>query len=214
MLEIASPDGDEGYPGDFILRGCYTLHQWGLSVQLTATTSAPTPVNILHHSYFNLDGKGEIAGHVLQIEGDTYLEFDTEGLPTRRRLSVAGSGYDFSSPRKLVPHERFDTSFVVSPEPLAHPAHVAMLVSSAGDLKMKVRTTEPGLHFYNGFAAAAPVPGLEGRPHLPASGICLEATRFNDAFNLPHLGDVILRPGQTYNQRTEFIFEPLRGSSS
>ncbi|MEO3388729.1 aldose epimerase family protein [Mesorhizobium sp. CAU 1741] len=207
-LEIHSPDGDEGYPGNLVLRCRYELHRWGLGVELAATTSAPTPVNILHHSYFNLDGEGQIAGHSLQIEAENYLEFDAEGLPTGRLLPVAGSALDCRSPRLLVADERIDASFVVAPRPLATPAHVATLLGSRRDLRMHVRTTEPGLHVYNGFAAAAPVPGLDGRPHLPSSGLCLEATRFNDAVNIPALGDVILRPGETYRQETRFAFEP------
>ena len=206
-FEIASPDGDEGYPGALVLRCRYQLDAHGFSVELTATTDAPTPVNILHHSYFNLDGTGQIDGHTLEIAAERFLEFDAEGLPTGRLCKVAGSEMDFSFPRRLVAGERFDTSFVVSPAPQAEPVHAATLVSSTGDLIMRVATTEPGMHFYNGYAAAAPVPGLDGRPHLPSSGLCLEATRFNDAVNIPSLGDVILRPGQTYRQKTEFAFE-------
>lgn len=73
---------------------------------------------------------------------------------------------------------------------------------------MDVHTTEPGLHFYSGFAAEAPVSYLDGRPCLPETGLCLEATRFNDAVNQPRFGDVLCHPGRAYHQRTEFRFHP------
>ena len=213
-LEIVSPDSDEGYPGELVLRCRYSLTPMALMVELTATTDAPTPVNVLHHSYFNLDGQGQVAGHTLQIAADEYLEFDEAGLPTGRRLKLAGAYADFTTGRRLIEDERFDVSFVISPEVQPRPVRAATLVSSSEDLKMIVRTTEPGLHFYNGYAAAAPVPGLDGRPHLPSSGICLEATRYNDAMNMPGLGDVILRPGQTYRQKTQFAFERLNAEGA
>lgn len=215
MLEVVSPDGEEGYPGALVLRCRYEVSALGISVELTATSDAPTPVNILHHSYFNLDGAGQIDGHTLQIGAKDWLEADADGLPTGRLMAVAGSGMDFSQPRLLTSDERIDTSFVLAPVPREEPVHAATLTSSCRDLAMHVATTEPGLHFYNGYAAAAPVPGLDGRPHLPSSGLCLEATRFNDAVNIPAFGDVVLRPGRTYRQKTEFAFERLseRGES-
>lgn len=208
-LEIRSLDGDEGYPGELTLQCRYTVDESGLSVELSATTTAPTPVNILHHSYFNLDGAGQIGGHTLEISAGEYLEFDAEGLPTGRKLPMAGSAFDFREPRTLSADERFDASFVLAGSPRITPVHAATLVGSRKDLRMDVHTTEPGLHFYDGYAAAAPVPGLDGRPHLPCSGLCLEATRFNDAVNLPQLGDVILRPHDTYLQETRFSFTPI-----
>jgi aldose 1-epimerase len=49
-FELVSPDGEEGYPGRLTARVVYTLTPAGeLWVEMTATTAAPTIVNLAHH---------------------------------------------------------------------------------------------------------------------------------------------------------------------
>lgn len=206
---ITSADGDEGYPGDICASCQYALQDTALIVTITATASQKTPLNFLHHSYFNLDGRGQIHDHSLQILGETYIEFDDAGLPTGQILPVAGTRFDFRRFRKLPAPAHFDTSYVLAGGLHSKPRLAGVLQSSRADLSMAVHTTEPGLHFYSGFAAQAPVSYLDGRLCLPETGLCLEATRFNDAVNMPQFGDVMISPSQPYVQRTEFHFTPL-----
>ncbi|NDW33411.1 aldose epimerase family protein [Salipiger sp. PrR007] len=205
-LEITSPDGDEGYPGTLTTRCHYELGTNGIAITLTAETTAPTPVNFLHHSYFNLDASESIAGHSLQILASEVLEFDEERLATGRFLPLEGTCHDYREPRCLGPDVREDTSFVLPGGLQTEPRLAARLTDSTGRLTMEVLTTEPGMHFYSGFVAAAPVPLQDGRACLAEAGLCLEATRFNDAVTFPAFGDVITRPGKPYRQRTEFRF--------
>jgi aldose 1-epimerase len=69
-----------------------------------------------------------------------------------------------------------------------------------------VWSTEPGLQLYDAAKLDVPVPGLDGRAYGPNAGLCLEAQRFPDAINHPNFGNVILRPGETYRQVTEYRF--------
>lgn len=53
-----SPDGDQGYPGTLTAHARYSLSgSHDVLVEYWAETSAPTPVNMTNHSYFNLSGK-------------------------------------------------------------------------------------------------------------------------------------------------------------
>lgn len=205
---IHSPEGDEGYPGALDARCRYELQDYCLSVTIEAEVSAPCPVNFLHHSYFNLDGAGLIHAHQLQMLSDQVLEFDSDGLPTGRILPVADTRFDFQAPQQLRWPAQYDASFVLVGGLQDQPRPAARLFSGDGRLSMEVHTTEPGLHFYSGFAATASASYLDGRPCLPETGLCLEATRFNDAVNQPHFGDVITRPDRPYRQRTEFHLIP------
>ncbi|MGY6704635.1 aldose epimerase family protein [Roseinatronobacter sp.] len=204
---IDSPDGDEGYPGALEARCRYDLSGLCLAVTIEAEVSAPCPVNFLHHSYFNLDGAGLIHGHRLQMLADHVLEADDKGLPTGRVLPVADTRFDFRAARQVPQPAQYDASFVLQGGLQDQPRLAGNLFSSDGQVQMTVHTTEPGLHFYSGYAAAAPVNYADGRPCLLKTGLCLEATRFNDAVNQPHFGDVITRPDKPYHQRTEFHFK-------
>lgn len=203
---IHSPDGDEGYPGAMDVTCRYDLGDLSLVVTIDAQVTAPSPVNFLHHSYFNLDGQGLIHDHRLQMLADRVIEFDTDGLPTGRILPVAESRLDFRIPRPILRPAHYDASFMLEGGLMAQPRAAGRLFSGDGLLAMEVRTTEPGLHFYSGFAAEAPAHYLDGRPCVAETGLCLEATRFNDAMNQPDFGDVIIRPDRPYHQRTEFHF--------
>ena len=96
-LEMVSPAGDEGYPGALTTKVSYTLTPAGeLDIDMTATTDAPTIVNLVHHSYWNLAGHaaGTIRGHELSVAADRYLPVDDGGIPMAR--IPAGSTIIFS----------------------------------------------------------------------------------------------------------------------
>ena len=53
-----SPHGDQGYPGELKAHARYSLRgTLDVVVEYWAETTAPTPVNMTNHSYFNLAGK-------------------------------------------------------------------------------------------------------------------------------------------------------------
>ncbi|KAF4520144.1 hypothetical protein B566_EDAN008962 [Ephemera danica] len=58
-LSYLSADGEEGYPGQVLAHVTYWLSEMNeLHVQMLATATKPTPINLANHAYFNL------AGHV------------------------------------------------------------------------------------------------------------------------------------------------------
>lgn len=55
ILTYVSAAGEEGFPGTLTARVTYRLREDdSLSIEHKATTTAPTPVNLANHSYFNL----------------------------------------------------------------------------------------------------------------------------------------------------------------
>lgn len=147
---IVSPDGDEGYPGTLATRCSYKIAGNALTVEMTATTDAATPVNLLHHSYFNLDGQGTIKKHQLMIAADARAVTGADGLPTGEFAALSGDDYDFRHMRSPAAWAAYDVSYVLRKNTHRDLAIAAVLASSAGDLKMSVSTTEPALHFYDG----------------------------------------------------------------
>ena len=90
-LELDSPAGDQGFPGRLRAVVRYRLDdEMGWAIEYEATTDAPTVVNLTHHDYFNLAGRGSVLGHELQIFGSRYCEVDEALIPTAI-ATVAGT---------------------------------------------------------------------------------------------------------------------------
>lgn len=211
-LEHVSPSGEEGFPGTVRAHCVYRLEAPAtLRIVLTATTDAPTALNLAPHPYFNLDGSASIDAHRLTVAADFHTPTDDEGIPTGEIRMVAGTGYDFRSARALGdaarPAKGYDGNLVLrrgGAAPGLLP--VATLASPGGDLTMQVQTTEPGLQLYDAPTLDLPVAGVDGRRYGPRAGLAIEPQRFPDAPNHAHFPSVILRPGEISRQESLFVF--------
>lgn len=206
-LTLQSADGDQGFPGNVTARCLYRLDDdIGLTVELSATTDAPTHVNLTQHSYFNLDGAGTVANHQLQLFADAYTPVDRHLIPTGEIAPVTGTRFDFRTPRVLsAAGGPLDHNFVLPGAAGAGGGRLAArLISASGDLTLEVVTTKPGLQVYDGAKIAVPAPGLGGRTYQAGAGLCLETQYFPDTPNQPTFPPSLLLPGQTYAHRTVF----------
>jgi aldose 1-epimerase len=219
-MALVSPDGDHGYPGELSVTCRYTLLDPGtLRVELTATSDAPTILNLCHHSYFNLDGSDDILDHELSVRANLITPVDADLIPDGSLVPVSGTPFDFRTPRPIRhanpdgTRHWYDHNFVLRREkwePKAanglELAQAATLRSVKSGISMEVWTTEPCLQVYDGFKIDTPVPGLDGKRYGACAGICLEPQHAPDSPNLPHLPSTVLRPGELYRQRTEYRF--------
>lgn len=208
-----APDGDMGYPGTLTARATYRLDA-GLVIELTATTDAPTVVNLVNHAYFNLagQGSGDVMAQHLRVEAGHYLPVDAQLIPTGEVLSVAGTAFDFRSPRPIgaaLPGPGgFDHNLCLS-APLGADGLRPCLQATdpVSGRRMRLSTTEPGVQLYTG-AHFAGTPGKAGARYPRFAGFAAETQRFPDSPNRPQFPSARLDPGQTYRHVMRFDFTP------
>jgi aldose 1-epimerase len=211
-LSYLSPDGEEGYPGNLHVVVTYKLTADNeLQIDYEAVTDKPTPVNLTHHSYFNLSGTkgGDILDHELMIDAGSFTEVDEHLIPTGELKNVEGTPFDFR--KAFVIKERieqvaggYDHNFVLNNKGAL--AKVAELYDGNSGRIMEVYTTEPGMQFYSGNFLDGTITGKKGIIYHKHAGLCLETQHFPDSPNHPHFPNTILRPGDKYSQRTLYRF--------
>lgn len=213
VFHYRSPDGEEGYPGTLDVEVTYTLTEENeLIWDAKAVTDAPTIVNLVHHTYWNLSGdpRQSINDHLLQIHADHFLPTNAGLIPAGQGAEVADTPMDFTSPRLI--GERVDADFealhfaggydhcwVLRPSEGMRPA--AVLSHPASGRKMEVFTNQPALQFYGGNFLDGSIVGKNGHTYGHRTGLCLETENFPDAPNQPSFPSAVLRPGEVYHHR-------------
>ena len=209
-FSYTAKDGEEGYPGNLAVKVIYTLTDDNeLKWQAQATTDAPTILNLVHHTYWNLSGDPakSINDHVLMLDADDYLPTDAGLIPTGKVDPVAGTPMDFTQPTTI--GDRIDADF----EALKHGGgydHAWVLKQGGGvrlaarlkDPKsgrvMEVFTNQPAIQFYGGNFLDGKAIGKGGVAYARRTALCLESEGFPDSPNKPSFPSPVLRPGETY----------------
>jgi len=208
-LRYLSPDGEEGYPGNLTVTVIYWLtDEDELKIAYEAESDKPTPVNLTHHSYFNLagQGQGDVLDHELMLNADYFTPVDEELIPTGEIRPVAGTPWDFTKPKPIgaemaaVPGG-YDHNFVLRGETGTLKLAARVTEPSTGRV-MEIYTTEPGVQFYSGNFLDGTITGKGGKVYQKHFGFCLETQHFPDSPNHPHFPSTILRPGQKYTSLT------------
>lgn len=198
-LSLRLPDGEGGFPGNRHLSVTYSLSSPDtLRMEVVAETDRPTLFNAANHSYWNLDGTANWQGHRLRIAANHYLPADAAVLPTGEIATVAGTAFDFREGRIAGPgNPPLDTCFCLSRDRV--PLRPVLELAGRSGIRMELSTTEPGVQIYDGSGAARP-------GHAGGEGVAIEAQGWPDAPNHADFPPVLLSPGETYRQITEWRF--------
>jgi len=196
-LTFASPAGAHGFPGAVKAVVRYTLLESALVVEYEASSDADTVLNLTNHAYFNLAGRGDILDHILQIDADCYLPIDAKSIPTGELRPVAGTPFDFTTPKpigqdifagdpQLTQAGGYDHNF-------CNPGKIEVSEPVTGRC-MSVETDLPGVQLYTGNNLPA-----------PHTAFCLETQAWPDSPN-QWPGQCLLKAGALYKTTTRFDF--------
>jgi aldose 1-epimerase len=224
-LTYISAAGEEGYPGQLRAVVTYRLTEDDtLEINYEATTTAPTPVNLANHSYFNLTGDPtqSILGHHLQINAAAFTPVDATLIPTGEQRPVAGTPFDFRHAtsvgsriddidEQLKLGHGYDHNWILQPTDGGKGALrlAATLMDPVSGRVLELRTTQPGLQFYSGNFMNGK-PSKQGTVYAFRTGLCLETQHFPDSPNHPAFPNTILRPGERYSEKTVLQFHTSR----
>lgn len=209
---LASPDGEEHFPGNVNIKVRFTLLKNGLSIKYNAVSDKDTVLNLTNHSYFNLkgEGKGDIKDHIVQINAQKYTPVDKVLIPAGVMAYVTGTAFDFQTPKRVredmdngrLP-DGYDHNFVLGDGKEMRTA--AVVSEPATGRVMTVCTDKPAIQFYIGIGLNGEK-GKNKHKYKKYAGLCLESQFCPDSPNKPQFGSCVLKAGEEYCFTTTYTF--------
>jgi len=212
-LELNSPAGDQGFPGNAVIRVTYALKEdKGLHIIYDAICDRDTVFNMTNHSYFNLAGQENTHKAMEQeliIPGRFFNPDDAANIPTGELRKVDATPMDFRSPKAigqdigeayepLKLQGGYDHNWEVFCNPCA------ILLDRESGREMAVHTDCPGIQFYAGnFLDEV---GKGGIHYGKRTGVALETQFYPDALHHPQWPQPITKAGEKYHSETVYMF--------
>ncbi|MBL4631365.1 MAG: galactose mutarotase, partial [Paraglaciecola sp.] len=219
MLQLTSPNGDQGFPGAISVKVVYTLSEQNrLKIEYFATSNQTTLYNPTNHSYFNLSGhnSGSVKNHQVQLLASHYTPTNEQAIPTGEIATVDNSPFDL---RELTPisqpltsdhqqikygngldHNLCLDSYVADSKVAVY---AGQAVSNDHDINLKIYTNMPGMQIFtaNHFGNKN---GKDGTPYQAHQGVCFETQFYPDSPNQPHFPSATLEAGKEFYSVTEY----------
>lgn len=218
-LSLASPDGEEGYPGSLEVRVTYTLSGGALDIAYWGRSGRDTVFNPTNHTYFNLSGhgSGSVEGQYIRLNASRYTPAAPGAIPTGEIAPVEGTPMDLRRLQPIGAHiddpfeqltlaGGWDHNWAVDGWDGTSLRPAARAWSPDTGIAMEASTTLPGVQFYAGnFLEGCPA-GKGGAAYGRRCGFCLETQFFPDTPNQPRFPSCVLRAGEEYRSATRYRF--------
>ena len=200
---LHSPDGDQGFPGNFDLVVNYSVaDDNSLLVKYIGKCDKECPACITNHAYFNLNGyNSSILNHTLKLNATKFLELDDSAIPTSKILDVKdNSAFDFTK-EKTIGLDFLNHEQMITARGYDHPylnedlatKPCAKVTSDDGKLSLELTTDYPAFQFYTGnyiHANGDIIARDDNKPYANQSGLCLEPEYYPDCVHMKEFASV------------------------
>ncbi|GAX08086.1 aldose 1-epimerase [Secundilactobacillus silagincola] len=186
---------EDNFPGDLDARITYTFNDDNeVSINFSAASTAATLFNPTCHIYWNLtDGQKTLDDQLLKVNSTRRLDLASDKVPTGKFNKLAGTGYDFSTPRDIpsaladiksqYDKDEIDDIYEVTP---SDTDPIAVLSDKSSNRHVAIYSDRNALVVYT---ANLPEGGQ------PYNALATEAQTLPDAPNHAGFGDITLHPG-------------------
>ena len=206
-----SVDGEEGFPGDLAVQLRFTLTENNeLILTYQADTDEATPINLTHHSYFNLStNEDDVKSHFHQMNASNWLAQDDNFVVTGKLIPVEGTHHDFRKGKTISEGwdevNGYDQTYALD-KTYGDLSFVSKTSSESSGLSLSVYSTEPIAHFYTAKYNQVEN-GKGGKSYGEFSGFCVETQHAPNSVNIPEFPSTVLQPEEIYHQTTIYKVE-------
>lgn len=211
-LRLESPDGDQGFPGNAVIRVTYAVEETSLKLYYDALCDQDTVFNMTNHSYFNLAGHSateRAMAQTLMMPARVFTVADAESIPTGEMRCVDNTPMDFRIAKPVgrdigADYEPlhlqggYDHNFEAFGSPCA------ILSDPVSGRTMEVYTDCPGIQLYSGNYLNNS--GKDGVFYHRLAGVALEPQFYPDSVNRPQWKQPFLPANTPYHSETEYRF--------
>ena len=190
LFSLFSPDGDNGFPGNFTMTVRYSLQGSTIRIDFGGETDKATVYAPTVHHYFNLNNAESVLEAKLQVNAKGHLEVDSGLIPTGRILPCEGK-FDLNDLRVI--GEDLDDCFVTAGE--------KQCVLEMGNCRLETWSDMPAVQIYTGSSMP------EG--YRVNQGIAIEPEFYPDSPNHPEFPSAVLRPGEKFHRYIEYRFTEI-----
>ena len=215
-----SPDGENGFPGEFDVSVKYEFTEDNeLRIHYQGICDEPTVANMTNHSYFNLKGNDSettVEDVKVWLKASHYTKIRHGAIPTGEIASVKGTPFDFTTMKQISQDidaenaqlalvKGYDHNFVIDDYEAGKVQKIAEVVDEKALRCMEVYTDLPGVQLYTGNNM---VPELgKGDALYPCrGGICLETQFFPNCARQEGFIKPVVTPEKPFTSTTIYKF--------
>lgn len=220
-----SPDGEAGFPGEVDAWYVYTIYknESKFDLDIYATASELTPVNLSNHTYFRLGKTNDckdIKGHGLTIPANFVGEYDCMKVPYTggqivediKPINFQSGLWDFTNKKQIGENiSRFQEPGV---DPVSNGYdhiwfmsdgdHTIKLENKMTNINLTVTTDATGVIMYSNCYPHIGMPMNDGNEtDTQYAAITIEPYTF---FTKDTIGDMLIEPGTPFTRHISYVF--------